>query len=808
MSHFLQDLRYAFRMLAKSPGFTLVAVLTLALGIGANTAIFSVVNAVLLRPLPYPEPNRLVFLGEWSEQIPEMSISMANFNDWRNQNKVFESMVAYQNDNVVLTGRGEPERLRLRRITAGFFPTLRVKPILGRELTPEDDKVGAARVVLLGKGFWERRFGKDPSIVGQQLVLDAEPFTIIGVLPAQLHGSVRQTDVFTSLWRLEDQLGGEANRGNHPGIYAYARLKPGVSVLQALGEMKGVAQHLDELHPESNGKDSVTLKPLLDAIVEDVRSPLLVLSFAVGFVLLIACANIANLLLARATERHRELAVRVALGATRGRLVRQMLTESVLLSLAGGILGLFMAVWITAALVSATPRGVPRMDEASADLRVLSFTLGLSLATGIFFGIFPALQASRAEVNATLQEGGRTGTAGSKRTHLRDFLVAAEVAISLMLLVGAGLVTKSLWRVLEADGGIDPANVLTARFATPDAKYETEVKRRAFVAQLVAKVQSLPGVQSAGFKNPLLGGWQSAYSIDGRPAPKPGQYPSTDMGRVTPDAMRAMGMRLLRGRFFDDHDNEKSQLVCIIDETFAKQEFPNEEPLGKRLANGGPPAPGKQPDWMTIVGVVAHVKNYGVDQASRFETYISQAQRPAGGGNIVVRSTGDPAALTSGIRAAVRSLDPDVPLYDVRSMEDIVSENTASRRLSVVLIGSFAVLALVLAGVGVYGVMAYVVTQRRHEIGIRMALGANQKNILEMVLRQGLRLALVGIAGGLAGALALTRFLSSMLFQVSALDLETFALGAIGLGLVLLLACCLPARRATHVDPLVALRYE
>jgi putative ABC transport system permease protein len=448
------------------------------------------------------------------------------------------------------------------------------------------------------------------------------------------------------------------------------------------------------------------------------------------------------------------------------------------------------------------------MDEASADLSVLSFTLGLSLATGIFFGIFPALQASRAEVNATLQEGGRTGTAGSKRTHLRDFLVAAEVAISLMLLVGAGLVTKSLWRVLEADGGIDPANVLTARFATPDAKYETEVKRRAFVAQLVAKVQSLPGVQSAGFKNPLLGGWQSAYSIDGRPAPKPGQYPSTDMGRVTPDAMRAMGMRLLRGRFFDDHDNEKSQLVCIIDETFAKQEFPNEEPLGKRLANGGPPAPGKQPDWMTIVGVVAHVKNYGVDQASRFETYIPQAQRPAGGGNIVVRSTGDPAALTSGIRAAVRSLDPDVPLYDVRSMEDIVSENTASRRLSVVLIGSFAVLALVLAGVGVYGVMAYVVTQRRHEIGIRMALGANQKNILEMVLRQGLRLALVGIAGGLAGALALTRFLSSMLFQVSALDLETFALGAIGLGLVLLLACCLPARRATHVDPLVALRYE
>jgi len=808
MTNFLQDLRYALRMLARSPGFTLVAILTLALGIGANTAIFSVVNAVLLRPLPYPESNRLVFLGEWSEQVPEMSISMANFNDWRNQNKVFESMVAYQNDNVVLTGRGEPKRLRLRRITAGFFPTLRVKPMLGRELTPEDDKVGAARVVLLGEGFWERRFGRDSGIVGQQLVLDAEPFTIIGVLPARLHGSLRQTDIFASLWRLEDQLGGEANRGNHPGIYAYARLKPGVSVSQAFGEMKSIAQHLDELYPASNGKDSVALKPLLDAIVEDVRSPLLVLSFAVGFVLLIACANIANLLLARATERHRELAVRVALGATRGRLIRQMLTESVLLSLAGGILGLILAVWITAALVHATPRGVPRIDEASADLSVLCFTLGLSLATGIFFGIFPALQASRAEVNATLQEGGRTGTAGSKRTHLRDFLVAAEVSISLMLLVGAGLMTKSLMRVLEADGGIDATNVLTARFATPEAKYETDAKRRTFVAQLVGKVQSLSGVEFAGFKSPLLGGSQTAYVIDGRPAPKPGQYPSTDMGRVTPDAMRAMGMRLLRGRFFDEHDNEKSQLVCIIDETLAKQEFVNEEPLGKRLSIGGPPAPGKQPAWMTIVGVVAHVKNYGVDQASRVETYIPQAQMPAGGGTIVARSAGDPAALTSGIRAAVGSVDPDVPLYDVRSMEDIVNENTASRRLSVALIGSFAVLALVLAGVGVYGVMAYVVTQRRHEIGIRMALGANQRNILEMVLRQGLRLAVLGIAGGLAGALALTHFLSSMLFHVSALDVETFALGAIGLGLVLLLACCLPARRATRVDPLVALRYE
>ncbi len=808
MTTFFQDLRFALRMLRKSPGFTIVAILTLALGIGANTAIFSVVNAVLLRPLPYPEAKRIVFLGEWSEQIPEMSISMANFNDWRAQNKVFENMVAYQNDNVVLTGKGEPERLRLRRITAGFFPTLRVKPILGRELTPDDDKVGASRVVLLGEGFWERRFGRDQNIIGQQLILDAESYTVIGVLPARLHGSLRQTDIFTSLWRLEDQLGGETNRGNHPGIYAYARLKPGITVDQARGEMKGIAQHLDELHPDSNGKDSVTLRPLLDAIVEDVRTPLIVLTGAVGFVLLIACANIANLLLARAAERNRELAVRVALGATRGRLIRQVLTESVLLSLGAGILGLFLAVWVTAALVHATPAGVPRIDEVSADGWVLTFTLSLSILTGIVFGIFPALQASRADVQVTLQEGGRTGTAGSGRTRLRDSLVAAEVAVSLVLLVGAGLMAKSLFRVLDADGGINSSNVLTARFSTPDAKYNDDAKRRTFVTQLIAKVQSLPGVQAAGFKSPLLGGWQSGFMIEGRPAPPPGQYPSTDMGRVTPDAMRAIGMRLLRGRFFDNYDDEKSQLVCLIDESFVRENFANGEPLGKRLSIGGPPSPGKQPDWMTIVGVVAHVKNYGVDQPSRVETYIPEAQKPAGGGTLVIRSVSDPATLTSGIRAAVASLDSDVPLYEVRPLEDIINANTASRRLSVVLIGSFAVLALVLAGVGVYGVMAYVVTQRRHEIGIRMALGANQKNILEMMLRQGLRLALIGIAAGLAGALALTHLISSLLFHVSTLDVETFVLGATALGVIVLLACYLPARRATRVDPLVALRYD
>jgi predicted permease len=808
MATFFQDLRYALRMLMKSPGFTAVAILTLALGIGANTAIFSVIDAVLLRPLPYPEANRLVFLGEYSEQVPEMSIAMANFNDWRAQNKVFESMVAYQSDNTVLTGRGEAERLRLRRITAGFSPTMGVNPILGRTLGPEDDKVGAPRVVLLSEGFWERRFARDPNVLGQELTLDAEPYTIIGVLPGRLHSSWRKTDLFTSLWRLEDELGGEKNRGNHPGIYAYARLKPGVTIAQATSEMKAIAQRIDEQHPSTNAKDSVTLEPLLDAIVEDVRPSLIALVAAVGFVLLIACANLANLLLARATERQRELAVRMALGAGRGRLVRQTLTESVLLSLLGGTLGLLLAVWITAALVHAASAGVPRLNEVTVDSQVLAFSLGLSIFTGILFGIFPALQASRTDVQEALKEGGRSGSEGGRSHRLRDVLVVAEVAISLILLVGAGLMAKSLYRVLRDDGGIHPQHVLTAFFSLPDAKYKDDASRRVFVEHLVAKVERLPGVSAAGFKNPLLGGWQTAFAIEGRPLPAPGQVPSTDMGRVTPGAMPAMGLRLLRGRLFDAHDNEEGQRVCIIDEMFAKENFANEDPLGKRVSTDFPPKPGDQSSWMTIVGVVGHVKNYGVDQPSRVETYVPQAQLPSGGGAIIIRSHVDIATLAAGVRGALHSLDPDVPLFDIRQLEEIVSENTASRRLSVILFGSFAALALVLAGVGVYGVMAYVVTQRWHEIGIRVALGANRGNILEMMLRQGLRFAVIGVMLGLVGALVLTRLMSSLLFQVSSLDVATFAFGAATLSAIVLLACYLPARRATRVDPLVALRYE
>jgi putative ABC transport system permease protein len=805
---FLQDLRYALRMLAKSPGFAVVAILTLALGIGANTAIFTVINSVLLRPLPYPEADRLVFLSESSEQIPDMSIAMANFNDWRAQNSVFESMVAYQNDDTVLTGRGEPERLRLRRISAGFSPTLKVTPIVGRTLTPEDDKVGAPPVVILGEGFWERRLGRNPDVLGQRLILDDEPYTVVGVYPSRLHGSLRQTDLFVSLWRIEDKQGGEARRGEHPGIYAYARLKPGIKVEQARMEMKAIAQRLDQLHPDTNGKNSAGVRPLLDAVVEDVRPSLLVLMVSVGLVLLIACVNIANLQLARATDRYKELAVRMALGAGRARLVRQMLTESLLLSLVGGTLGLLLATWVTAGLVQFTSSGLPRLNEISADRTVLAFSLLVSLLTGILYGIFPALQASRTNVHDALKEGARSGTMGSGKRRLRNALVTAEVAISFVLLVGAGLMTKSLWRVLQADGGIRPEHVLTARVTFPDLKYQDAGKRRVFVEQVVAKLREIPGVDAAGFKNPLLGGRQSTIIVEGRPVPPPGQRPSTDVGRVTPDAMRAMGMRLLRGRFFDDHDNENGQPVCIIDETAANLHFQNEDPMGKRITTQGPHMQGKGAGWMTIVGVVAHVKNYGVDQPSRVETYVPNAQDPANGGNLVVRSSGDAASLSLEIRSVVQSLDPDLPVFDVRQLADIVADNSTSRRLSVMLIGAFAVLALLLSGVGIYGVISYLVSQRHREIGIRMALGAASRDVLSMILMEGARMAGVGIALGLLGSVGLTRLIASLLFRVSALDVTTFLAGMFVLGGLVLFACWLPARRATRVDPLIVLRYE
>jgi putative ABC transport system permease protein len=801
------DARYGARMLARSPGFTVVAVLTLALGIGANTAIFSVINAVLLRSLPYEQADRLVFLTEWSEQVPEMSFSVANLKDVRDQNSVFESLVGYNGQNFILTSEGgEPERVSGRQVSSGLFATMRKQPILGRPFTADEDKPGAEGVVLLAEGFWERRFGRDPGVLGRRLVLSDEPFTVIGVMPRTLHGSWKTIDVFTPLLRREDQLGGENRRGSHPGIYVLARLKPGVGEDRARSEVKGIAARLAEQHPNSNSRQSMTLETLHQSYVGDLRPALMVLLGAVAFVLLIACANVANLLLVRAASRQKEIAVRRALGAERGRLLRQLLTESLLLASLGGVVGVVLAYWGVRSLVASLPANVPRADEIRVDGVVLAFTAGLAVLTGLVFGIVPAWKTASGNVQDSLRQEGR-GTAGPAHHRVRNTLVVAEIALALILLVGAGLLVRSFVRVLAADAGFQARGVLTASLPVPSSRFPDNAKRVAFVQRLMEGLRSVPGVKDASAALPLLGGWQSSFMLEGRPEPPPGHSPSADITRVTPEYFRSMGLRVVEGRVFTDQDGAQSTPVAVVDETFARTHYAGESVLGKRLRFGGHATP--DTEWLEIVGVVGHVKNYGVDQPSRVEVYLPYYQDTVTGGLIlIVRTEKDAASLAPSLRAAVRAADPDLPLYAVRTLEELVSDRTAQRRLSVMLIGVFAAVALLLAAVGIYGVMSYAVAQRTQEIGIRMALGAEREHILRMVLRHGTLMALSGIGLGLLAAFALARLITTLLFQVSATDPPTFSVVPLVLIVVALVACYVPARRATRVDPLVALRYQ
>jgi predicted permease len=809
MGTFWQDIRYGLRMLARRPAITLIAVVTLALGVGANTAIFSVVDAVLLRPLPYKQPDRLVFLTEESQQVPDMSISMADFNDWRATNTVFESMAPYSANSAILTGNGETENLQVRQITAGFFPTFGVQPVLGRALTPDDDKVGSAPVVMLGDGFWARKFARDPNVIGKQITLDGLSYTVIGVLPSsKFHGSWPRYSLFTSLWRQEDVLGGEANRDSHPGIYAVARMKPGVTLEQARNEMNAIAARLQKEHPKTNTGNGATVDSVLNAYVGSIRPALLVLMAAVGFVLLIACANIANLSLARTTERNRELAVRTAMGASRFRLIRQLMTESMLLALIGGGLGLLVAYSVANAVSKISTSSVPRVDTVSIDGGVLLFTLGISLVTGFFFGLFPAWHASRTDIGETMKEGGRSGTASAGKKRVRSVLVVAEVSISLVLLVGAGLMIKSFYRVLQADPGFNSTGVLTAQFSLPNSPYKDAASRRQFENQLTAKLESIPGVQAAGLKQPLMGGFQSGFMIEGKPRPDSGKGPSTDISRISPGALEAMGVPLLQGRYFTAADTDTSESVCIVDITMAQTQWPGKNPIGEHMAVSGRNNDPNDPDWMKVVGIVAHTKNYGVDQPSRVETYRPIAQSPTTAGNVVLRAKNNPTNLAGPARDAIISIDANVPLSQVRELGEIVDENVAPRRLSVLLLSAFAALALVLSAVGIYGVMSYMVTQRTQEIGVRIALGAQRGDVMRLVLQNGMMLLLAGLGIGLAGAFALSRFLQSLLFEVKSTDIMTFASVPFLLAIVAFMACYLPARRATLVDPVVALRND
>jgi putative ABC transport system permease protein len=805
-----QDVRYGARMLGRSPGFTAVALLTLAIGIGANSAIFSFVNAILLRPLPYPESDRLVFLSEWSKQVPDMSFSLANFEDLRDQNRVFESLFAFRGQDYVLTGEGEAERLSGRQVTSGFFATLRLHPVIGRAFTRDEDRPGAERVALLGEGLWLRRFGGDPGVLGRRLVLDGEPYTVVGVLPDTLHSTFRRTEIWTSLGRLADRLGGPERRGNHPGIYVLARLAPGADVDRARTDVKALAERLATQYPATNARQSMMLEPALETLVGPLRPALLILLGAVALVLLIACANVANLLLARAASRQKEIAVRTAVGAARGRVVRQLLTESVLLALAGGALGLAVAAGGMSALRAILPDRAPRVGEVALDGAVLAFTFVVALGTGILFGLLPALQTARVDSARTLKEGGRGGTAGRGRQRLRALLVVSEVSLALVLLVGAGLLVKSFLHVLRADPGFAPESALTLTVSLPPASYDAPAKRVAFLDRVLDGLAGVPGVQSYGSTAPLLGGWQTSFTVEGRPEALPGQAPSTDITRVSPGLVRAMGMRLVRGRDFDDRDREGQPLVCLVDETMAATYWPNEDPLGRRLRLGS----GHHDDkpWLTVVGVVAHVKNYGVDHDSRVETFVPYRQDPLGFATLVVRTSGDPAALASAVRDVVRSVDPDVPVFSVRPLADVVANEYVAKRVAAQLLGAFAVLALLLAAVGIYGVMSWAVTQRTQEIGVRVALGAERADILRMVLARGMRLAGVGLGVGLGLAFVLARglegALGTLLFGVSPTDPPTFSAVPVLLAAVALLACLLPARRALRIDPVRALHYE
>ena len=800
-----QDLRYGARKLRKSPGFTLVAVMTLALGIGANTAVFSVVNAVLLRPLPYKDPERLVRLSEYSEKIPEISVSYPNFLDWREQQTSFELMAAMQPGSYNLSGEGEPERLAGGHVSPEFFKVLGVEPALGRSFTEEENRPGVGRVAVISHSLWQRRFGSDPGILGRALTLNGEPYTVVGVTRRGfVYGA--PTDVYVPLGSLVDRQ--MLMRDNHSGIYVLARMKPGVTAEGALREMQTIAARL-----AGNG---VALRPLSEFFVGDVRPALLVLLGAVGLVLLIACANVANLLLARAATRGREIALRTALGASRLRVMRQLLVESVLLSLAGGAAGLLLAVWGVGFLRTAAEENLPPTAEVGLDSNVLLFTFLVSILTGIVFGFAPALQASRADLNSALKEGARSQTGGRSRQRVRSALIVAEVALSLLLLIGAGLLLKSFAHLREAPLGFEPAGLLTMQVSRSVGKGQPPAGAAAYFDQMRERVGALPGVKAVAYGEglPQLGASVTIAGVDGRHRLE--QYEGSLAVRyiTSPGYLEAMGIRLVRGRFFDERDTLKSQRVAVVDEELARALFPGEDPIGQRLAGfaseGIPPA--------EIVGLVEHVNNYGVSEteAVKPQVYFAFKQIPervvgdviGRGVFVTARTEGDPAALAPAVRRESSAIDPAQPVYRVRTMEEVMAGSIATQRLSATLLAFFAAVALLLAAVGIYGVMSYMVTQRRHEIGVRLALGAQGRDVLRMVVGQGMLLTLVGLGLGLAGALALTRLMASLLYGVSATDPYIFAAVPLVLAAVALLSNLVPARRAMRVDPLVALRHE
>jgi predicted permease len=811
MSTLFQDLRYGLRTLAKNPGFTAVALLALALGIGANTAIFSVVNGVLLRPLPYPEPARLMMIYEKNADFSQSSDSYPDFLDWQRENHSFAGMAAFRGDDFNFTGSGPAEHLRAELVSASLLPVLGVNPLLGRNFLPQEDQEGAGGVVMLTYGLWKRRFAGDPSILGKALTLDAKNYTVIGVLPSdfRLRG---QAELYVPLGQWD--FVGLRDRENHPGLNVVGRLKPGVTMAAAQAEMTSIARALALKYPKTNAGEGATVVGMKDDIVGHIRPTLLLLLGAVGFVLLIACANVANLLLARSSARRREFAIRAALGAGRPRVVRQLLTESVLLALGASLLGLLLASWGTRLILAAMPDTLPRSQEIGLDPYVLLFTLLVSILTGILFGLAPAFHSSKVNPQEFLKEGARGSGGGRHRAE--GVFVVVEVGLAVVLLVGAGLMIQSIWRLWRVDPGFNTHNVLTTQVALSPRVMASPAGIRLAYSQLLDRVASIPGVQSASMTSlvPLSGDDSEIPFWPGKgPQPPPDRMSSGLFYIVTSDYLRVMGIPLKEGRFFTGHDTLASTLVVVIDEVMAKHLFPGQDAVGKQFSLPilGP---------VQIVGVAGHVKHWGLDADDRAkirdEFYFPLLQIPdrflssgvAAGLTLALRTDPDPLSVVSAVRAQVAGPTGDQPIFGVETMEQIISDSLAERRFTMLLLIIFASIAVVLAAVGIYGVMSYAVSRRTHELGVRIALGATRREILRLVVGQGMVLAAAGMAVGLAAAVGLTRLMVSLLYGVRPTDPATLAAVALLLGGIALLACYIPAWRATRVDPLVALRYE
>jgi putative ABC transport system permease protein len=803
------DVRYAMRTLRKSPGFAGVALFTVALGIGATTAIFSVVYGVLLRPLPFKDSAGLVVLNETTPQVGMVSVSYPNFLDWRAQSRAFSEMSAVSGLHYNLAGTGQPENIAGLAVSPNFLSIVGVRPLLGRGFTAAEEKAGTAPVVLLSYALWQSHFGADRNAIGRSITLDSRSFTIAGVLPPEFRW-IEKADILEPIgvWATNNDV--ITARGERGDMVVVGRLQAGIRLPEARAEMEGMAARLAHAYPESNDQCGVALRPIREVFVGDIRPAILVLFGAVIFVLFVACANVANLFLMRGAGRTREMALRIAVGAGRGRIIGQVLAESFVVALFGGLCGLGLAIGGIDAMARLIPRGTLAGASIGLNGAVLLFSAGVVVLSMFVFGLAPAIRSTKADVQSELKESARTTSASAGQHSWRGVLAGAEVALALVLLVGAGLMVKSIYRLLSVNPGFQPDRVLTMGMSLRTAQYEKDGPIMNFWQRVLEGVRALPGVEAAalGTAIPLTDDhWRTDITVEGMALPLPGSFPHPDVHIVSPGYVRALGLRLLAGRDFVDSDNENAPKVAMINGLAAERLFPGQNPVGKRFLLGSPSAK-KPPKWIMIAGVVGDTRLYGLANPSRLEIYFPFRQLVSGSMSLIVKSGSDPARMTSAIRAAIASIDKDQPLFAIATMRQLVGDSVATRRITLILLGLFSALALVLAAIGIYGVISYSAAQRTHEIGIRMALGAQHGDVLRLILAQGAKIAGAGVAIGTAASIGLTRLMAKLLFSVSAFDPPTFAAVAIGLTVIAMLACYIPARRTLRIDPLIALRHE